>query len=141
MAPLSACQARKSAEDLQPSQRSCHHLTRRAKRRTRSWNVGTWNVRSTCMVDTEGSVAIASTMKNGQRGEDRKVDLVVGELRRYNVKVAGLQETKWFDSSHNTRKFKRLGMVDEWRHWLTKYTNNESTFHNIATFTQTSLHK
>ena len=21
-----------------------------------------------------------------------------------------------------------------WRHWLTKYTNKESTFHNIATF-------
>ena len=39
------------------------------------------------MVDTEGSVAIASTRKNGQRGEDRKVDMVVGELRRYNVKV------------------------------------------------------
>ena len=48
------------------------------------------------MVDTKGSVAIASTRMNGQRGEDTKVDLVVEELRRYNVKVAGLQETKWF---------------------------------------------
>ena len=47
------------------------------------------------MVDTEGSVTIASTRKNGQRGEDKKVDLVVGELRGCNVKVAGLQETKW----------------------------------------------
>ena len=26
-------------------------------------------------------------------------------------------------------------------HWLKKYTNKESTFHNIATFTQPSLHK
>ena len=35
------------------------------------------------MVDTEGSIAIASTCtrKNGQREENRKVDLVVGELR------------------------------------------------------------
>ena len=31
-----------------------------------------------------------------EEGEDRRVDLVAGELRRCNVKVAGLQETKWF---------------------------------------------
>ena len=101
MAPLSACQVRKSAENLRPSQRSCHHLAHRAKRRTRSWNVGTWNVQSTCMVDTEGSVVIASTRKNGQRREDRKLDLVVGELRRYNVSVAGLQEKIYSWSSRN----------------------------------------
>ena len=47
MVPLSACQARKSAENLRHSQRSCHHLACRAKRGTQSWNVGTWNVRST----------------------------------------------------------------------------------------------
>ena len=42
----------------------------------------------------------------------------------------------------NSKKFKKIskrnlpnvGMVDGWRHWLTKYTNKESTFHNIATF-------
>ena len=28
-------------------------------------------------------------------GEDRKVDLIVMELKRYDVKVAALQETKW----------------------------------------------
>lgn len=48
------------------------------------------------MVDTEGCVEIASRRQDGQRGEERKVDLVVGELKRYKVKVAGLQETKWF---------------------------------------------
>ena len=42
------------------------------------------------MVDTEGSVAIVSTRKNGQRGEDKKVDLVIGELRRYKC------EGGWF---------------------------------------------
>ena len=35
------------------------------------------------------------------------------------------------------------GWLDGWRHWLTKYINKESTFHNIATFnfTQPSLQK
>ena len=28
----------------------------------------------------------------------------------------------------------RDGCMDIWRHWLTKYTNKKSTFHNIATF-------
>ena len=27
---------------------------------------------------------------------DRKLDLLVGELQRYNVSVGGIQETKWF---------------------------------------------
>ena len=34
----------------------------------------------------------------GERREDRKVDLIEIELKRYNVKVAALQETKWFGS-------------------------------------------
>ena len=29
-------------------------------------------------------------------------------------------------------------MVDGWRHWLTKYANKESTFHDVATFLTTS---
>ena len=90
MAPLEAYQARKPAEDLQPSQGNA--FARIVSRKNR---VGTWNVRS--MVDTEGSVTIASRRQDGQRGEERKVDLVVRELKRYNVKVAGLQETKWFN--------------------------------------------
>ncbi len=47
------------------------------------------------MIDTEGSVAIACTRQDSQRGEDRKVDLRVGEMKRYNVR---LQETKWFNN-------------------------------------------
>ena len=27
---------------------------------------------------------------------DRKIDFLVGELRKYGVSVAGIQETKWF---------------------------------------------
>ena len=56
--------------------------------------MGTWNVR--LMVDTEGPIEVASRW--GQRGEDRKVDLIEMELKRYDVKVAALQETKWFGS-------------------------------------------
>ena len=48
------------------------------------------------MVDTEGPIEIAS---RSQREEDRKVDWIVREMKRYKVKVAGLQETKWFGSS------------------------------------------
>ena len=46
------------------------------------------------MVNTEGPVEIASS--RGDRREDRKVDLIVQEMRRYNVKVTALQKTKWF---------------------------------------------
>jgi len=48
------------------------------------------------MVDTEGPVEVASQRSGGQRGEDRKIDQIVLELRRYNVSVGALQETKWF---------------------------------------------
>ena len=41
------------------------------------------------MVDNEGPVAIVSRR---QRGENRKVDLIVTEVKRYNVKVIGLQQ-------------------------------------------------
>ena len=41
---------------------------------------------------------IASQRADSHRGEDRKVNLIVNELRRYDVKVAALQETKWFGS-------------------------------------------
>ena len=51
------------------------------------------------MVSTEGPVEVASQRADGQRGEDRKVDLIVSEMERYNVKVAALQETRWFGSA------------------------------------------
>ena len=95
MALLIACQACTPAEDLHSSRGKQHHALRARRKRPQTWLVGTWNVRS--VVDAVGLLAIASRKQNGQRGEDRKVDLVVRELKRYNVKVAGLQETKWFE--------------------------------------------
>ena len=46
-------------------------------------------------MDTDGPVEVASAKTDGQRGEQRKVDLIVNEMKRYGVKVDALQETKW----------------------------------------------
>ena len=94
MASLRACQARTPAEDLHPSQGTCHRAQRARSRRSQTWRLGTWNVRS--MEDTEGPIEIASRRQDKRRDEDRKVDWIVRELKWYNMKVAGLQETKWF---------------------------------------------
>ena len=44
------------------------------------------------MVDTEGPKEVAS--QRNERGEDREVDLVVGELTRNDVVIEAIQETK-----------------------------------------------
>ena len=99
MVPLDSCQAQSPAENLQNSQGRNQHTAHRANkgktamRKARNvWRAGTWNVRS--MVDTEGPIEVASQWN--ERGEDRKVDLVVGKLARYGVVIGALQETKWF---------------------------------------------
>ena len=72
---------------------NAHRARKAKKKKSRNiWRLGTWNVRS--MVDTEGLIEVASRGK--ERGEDRKVDLVVRELARYDVVAGTLQETKWF---------------------------------------------
>ena len=86
-----AHQASLLAEDLRPSQAQSH-CAHRARGKPHWW-FATWNVRS--MLDTEGSVETARQRQNTHHAEDRKVDLVVRELERYNIKVAALQETKW----------------------------------------------
>ena len=59
--------------------------------------MGTWNMRS--MVGTEGPVEEANQRPwRWTGGEDRKVDLIVNETNRYDMKVAVLQETRWFGS-------------------------------------------
>ena len=96
MVSLGRYQACSPAEDLQPSQgrnKQQQYHAHRARKANLFLKVGTWNVRS--MVDTEGCIEVAS-QTNGKRGEDRKVDQVVGELARYDVVVGALQETKWF---------------------------------------------
>ena len=37
--------------------------------------------------------------KNNTKYEDRRIDLAVKELNRYNITVGALQETKWFNNA------------------------------------------
>ena len=92
MASLTAFQTCSPAEDLQSSQASNYLAHRARKRKPSSWHLGSWNVRS--MVDTEGQEIANSRGDRGKTG----IDLIVREMRRYNVKVTALQETKWFGS-------------------------------------------
>ena len=52
-----------------------------------SWQMGSWNVHS--MVDIQGPVEVVSSRGKRVRktGEDKKVDQIVHEMRRHNVKV------------------------------------------------------
>ena len=60
-----------------------------------SLTMATWNVRS--LVETSGDRCIRGK-RGGSNNVDRKLDLVVSELKRYGVSIAAIQETKWFGS-------------------------------------------
>lgn len=94
MASLSASLECPSAEEFQTSHEVKNSAHRRAKLRRNDWYLGTWNVRS--LVDNEGSVETARISAEVAEPEDRRIDLVIRELDRYNIKVAALQETRWF---------------------------------------------
>ena len=56
---------------------------------------GCWNVRT--LLDNEGS--FKTSLSRGSKkfdSVDRKVELLVRELRRYRISIAGVSETKWF---------------------------------------------
>ena len=58
-----------------------------------SWlNIGCWNMRS--LVEAEGSVATASVRGGVQ--VDRKINLLVDELRHFDMCITGVSESKWF---------------------------------------------
>ena len=73
---------------------------RRRRGRLRTLAFGSWNVRT--LVNNDGPVETAKRRVNFENlnfvpvVEDRKIDLVIRELSRFDVEVAGLQETKWF---------------------------------------------
>ena len=51
-------------------------------------------------MDNEGSIETAQIGPNcHQLAEDRRIDLVMRELGRYNITVGALQETKWFGNA------------------------------------------
>ena len=76
MASFHSHQVNHTAEVLQTSQNIDQFAHTSTKRKTLSWRMGAWNVRS--MVDTEGPIEVAS--RRGQRGQDRKVDQIEMEL-------------------------------------------------------------
>ena len=94
IAPLAASLSCSSAEDLHTSRKGIKHAHRRAKQRYTAWYFGTWNIRS--LVDNTGTINTARARSENNRSEDRKIDLVIRELNRYDITVAALQETLWF---------------------------------------------
>ena len=61
--------------------------------RRHSWlSVGSWNLRS--LVESESSVATVSTRRGVH--VDRKVNLLVEELCRFEISITDISETKWF---------------------------------------------
>ena len=62
--------------------------------------VASWNVHS--LVECVGDARICGVSKTSKPHlnflVDRKLNLLVKELQRYRVTIAGLQETKWFES-------------------------------------------
>ncbi|XP_065195630.1 craniofacial development protein 2-like [Sycon ciliatum] len=72
------------------------------RRRGECMQLASWNVRS--LVNASGPVETAFVRKNSNfrnsnfefDKDDRRVDVVVGELKRLDKEVAGLQETRWF---------------------------------------------
>ena len=94
MAPLKPSLACAPAEVLRTSQGRSNFAFK--ARKTSTWRLGTWNTRS--ILDAEGPIETARQGRDEVQAEDRRADLVIRELSRYDVKVAALQETKWFGS-------------------------------------------
>ena len=87
---------RQSAENLQHSRRNTK-TAQRARRKSSTWFLGSWNVRS--LLDYEGPVETARQYTETGQFDDRRIDQVVKELERYKISVAALQETKWFNDA------------------------------------------
>ena len=72
-------------------------MKKKRKNSRRDFIVGSWNVRT--LVECSGDVRVCRKRQVlGERSEvvDRKLDLLVSELKRYRVSVAGIQESRWF---------------------------------------------
>ena len=80
----------------------CKMRRQQQRKGCRNLVVCTWNVRT--LVENSGDLHICRKRQvlsegdsnNYSTGVDRKLDLVAGELKRYGISVAGIQETKWF---------------------------------------------
>ena len=80
------------------------NMKQKSKRNRNSSVVATWNVCT--LVECSGDEQMCRKQlmgvakhgnHSGKPGKiDRKIDLLMGELRKNGVSVAGIQETKWF---------------------------------------------
>ena len=85
-----------------PAESLCSSLANNSAFRAKSgasvdWYAGTWSVRS--LLDNKGSIETARQGSERDGNEDHRIDLVLRELSRHGIKVAALQETKWFGNA------------------------------------------
>ena len=80
------------------------NMKQKSKRNRNNLVVATWNVRTLVECSADERICrkqLMDVVKHGNHSDmpgkiDRKIDLLVGELRKYGVSVAEIQETKWF---------------------------------------------
>ncbi len=93
MASLNARQTR-----MQSSQGVTPFVTAHSTSRMQSspvWVLASWNVRT--LLDVDGRIETARKgVDDAEVVDEMKVDQVVGELSKYRVEIAAVQETKWF---------------------------------------------
>ena len=96
MASLTSCQGCSPTEDLQPSREERSQCAHRAShlRRSGTWFLASWNVRT--LLDVDGPIKTARQRVDLEVVDEWKIDQVVAVLGRYKVVMAALQETKWF---------------------------------------------
>ena len=69
----------------------------RSRRQRSNLVVESWNVQT--LVECLADMRVCrkhQVLGEGLEAVDRKLDLLVGELRRYGVSVGGVQESRWF---------------------------------------------
>lgn len=94
MAPIASALVSSLAEDLHPAQVR-QHCAHRAKRYFRVWSLGSRNVR--LLLDVGSCIETARMTINSVHAEERRIDLVVQELERYQMAVIAFQATKWLE--------------------------------------------
>ena len=95
MASLLSYQDCSPAEVLHPSQGEPSFSVFRARKTLHFvWYFASWDVRT--VLDLHGSIETAKQAAEFGVCDERKIDQAVDEMKKYQVNVAGLQETKWF---------------------------------------------
>ena len=80
---------------LRPCRGKRNSAHRKAKGE-RQLQFATWNVRSLGNVLGPIETAFARGVRTSTDVDDRRIDIVISELKRLGIEVAGLQETRWF---------------------------------------------